>query len=585
MKQLNALHITHEAIKKVGGIGAVIHGLLTTPSYQNNIKRTILVGPLFSIEVPPLGENSTILYSRRFSIYNTLYSEKFKEIENTYNVEILYGKRIITDEFNQKNKSEAEVIAVDIKQMRKDKIDLFKYLLYENFKIDSMKYENDFDYEQYIRIGVIYPEIVRVLINSEPSIHWGHEYMGVPALLSVEIARRKGKRKKDMIIFHAHEVSTTRMIVENLHGHDVSFYNLLRMDFPGGISLEEEFGDHSWHYRTVLIKQHRAFDYIIAVGDLVKEEYRYLSPDVEEKKIIVPYNGVPLRKIDIMQKNKSEKKIRNFCKNLVGFEPDIIFTHVARLVVSKGIWRDLKILFFLDQLFHQSRLKGCYILLSSLVVTGRPPDAVREMEKYGWPLQHRRGWPDLVNLEIPIADAFDNFNLRSLAIKSVFINQFGFSRENVGETVPIDTNFLDLRISSAVEFGQSVYEPFGIAPLEVLPFGGIAVISSAAGAAFLLKEECPKNLCHMVVDYITLPEDLEKLYSSREKIKNITISQRDIIEERVAKASAGALFKILLSYTSEKEKRLKIQENLTERLSWERTSSKIFNSISHHQTM
>ena len=40
-------HITHEAIQKIGGIGAVLQGLLTARSYDKNVPRTVLIGPLF----------------------------------------------------------------------------------------------------------------------------------------------------------------------------------------------------------------------------------------------------------------------------------------------------------------------------------------------------------------------------------------------------------------------------------------------------------------------------------------------------------------------------------------------------------
>ena len=38
------VHATHEAGVKFGGIGAVLSGLLGTPSYNRHITRTILVG-------------------------------------------------------------------------------------------------------------------------------------------------------------------------------------------------------------------------------------------------------------------------------------------------------------------------------------------------------------------------------------------------------------------------------------------------------------------------------------------------------------------------------------------------------------
>ena len=39
------VHVTHEAIQKIGGIGAVLHGLLTSRVYLEKATRNILVGP------------------------------------------------------------------------------------------------------------------------------------------------------------------------------------------------------------------------------------------------------------------------------------------------------------------------------------------------------------------------------------------------------------------------------------------------------------------------------------------------------------------------------------------------------------
>ncbi|HIM57130.1 MAG TPA: hypothetical protein EYM39_10535, partial [Candidatus Latescibacteria bacterium] len=40
------VHVTHEAVQKVGGIGAVLQGLITSSAYAEAIDRTILLGPL-----------------------------------------------------------------------------------------------------------------------------------------------------------------------------------------------------------------------------------------------------------------------------------------------------------------------------------------------------------------------------------------------------------------------------------------------------------------------------------------------------------------------------------------------------------
>ena len=41
------VHVTHEAIHKIGGIGAVLHGLFTSPVYLEQVSRNILVGPFW----------------------------------------------------------------------------------------------------------------------------------------------------------------------------------------------------------------------------------------------------------------------------------------------------------------------------------------------------------------------------------------------------------------------------------------------------------------------------------------------------------------------------------------------------------
>ena len=58
------------------------------------------------------------------------------------------------------------------------------------------------------------------------------------------------------------------------------------------------------------------------------------------------------------------------------------------------------------------------------------------------------------------------FNGRSGAIKTLFVNQFAWDRQSCGEVLPDDAAFGELRRGSDIEFGQSIYEPFGIAQIE-----------------------------------------------------------------------------------------------------------------------
>ena len=59
------VHVTHEAVVKVGGIGAVLHGLFTSRSYAREFGRSLLIGPLWGHESPEavLSSTGTVLYS------------------------------------------------------------------------------------------------------------------------------------------------------------------------------------------------------------------------------------------------------------------------------------------------------------------------------------------------------------------------------------------------------------------------------------------------------------------------------------------------------------------------------------------
>ena len=85
-------------------------------------------------------------------------------------------------------------------------------------------------------------------------------------------------------------------------------------------------------------------DAIFAVGDYVVKELRFLGEEFADADIQLAYNGVPCWKISAAEKQMSRQKLRRYCKNLLKYEPDYVFTHVTRHVPSKGLWRDLKVL-------------------------------------------------------------------------------------------------------------------------------------------------------------------------------------------------------------------------------------------------
>lgn len=553
-----AVHVTHEVVKKIGGIGAVINGWCTSTPYKKTYGRTLLYGPLFG------NPHETIKEIRKIGgmeFGRAWFSQRdYERVENIlkkYNIEVIFGKKPLQ---NEGRGGEVDFLLLYVQKMNLHEIARFKYAFWERFGISSDLYETNWDYEQYLRIAVPFVEILKGIYGEENDFYiFAHEYMGLPSALSVKM---NGERWKT--IFVAHEVSTARFIVESHQGHDISFYNILKKE-KGKRSLEEVFGSQKQNPRNELVKRADELDVILCVSDVVKDEFTFLKGK-ECEKIRIAYNGLSFKDITFDEKIESRKKICSFVENLLGFTPDVLFTHVARFVISKGFWRDLTLLYFLDKLFYEKGIKGAYILLSTLIATGRDPEDILKMEKeYRWPLNHKRGWPDLVGQEAEMWEYIQTFNKNSKAIKGIFINQFGFSREACGNAVPESTEFNHLRIASDAEIGLSIYEPFGISHIEVLPFGGISILSSSCGASFLLEKVFKDFKPYFTIDFIKEGENL-----TTEELLSLKRERRDEMERRCIERVAKEIFE-LLPITDERRKLyLEKTKDFVGELRWER---------------
>ena len=206
-----AVHVTHEAIQKIGGIGAVLQGLLTSKVYLDKVQRNILVGPFWPADergeqrFGPMGE---VLYSSLDSLYRSPLAARFREIEQTYNVGIVYGRRRYVDK-ETGIVSTPEVLLLDVSRYDTQKINEFKFVLWEKFGVESSKYENIWDFEQYMRspAGHRLPACPRCGQQVEPCVIFSHEYMGMPTALA---AIMEGDRSNFRTIFYAHEVAPMR---------------------------------------------------------------------------------------------------------------------------------------------------------------------------------------------------------------------------------------------------------------------------------------------------------------------------------------------------------------------------------------
>jgi hypothetical protein len=294
---------------------------------------------------------------------------------------------------------------------------------------------------------------------------------------------------------------------------------------------------------------------------------RFLGADFAAVDMQLAYNGVPCWKISTDEKMRSRNRLREYCKRLLKYEPDYVFTHVTRLVPSKGLWRDLRVLEHVEELLR-GRNETAVLFTLSTEVPGRRGDDVRSMEsRYHWPVVHREGPPDLSGGEALYYQGVQEFNAQSRNVKVVFINQFGFERNLCGNRMPADMEFMDIRKGSDAEFGQSIYEPFGIAQVEPVSFGGICVFSECCGCAgFVAHATDGKPTPNVIVaDYTDLPQKGLR----PEQLMSIGQPERDKIEDAVAARVAADLMERLPRTPAEFEQFIERGYALAQKMSWD----------------
>lgn len=567
MKKLTAVHVTHEAAEKCGGIGTVLEGILTSPTYQANVDRSILIGPFAEhVHVDPaerLGSRSTLLYSGMDGIDKLQLGGRLQPIEWAFDVKIVYGKRVF-DVPGSDRVGEAEVVLIDVFKINQERLNLFKLELFKRLGIDSTRYESAWEYEEYVRLAVpAYHALLALLRRDQlPCVLFAHEFMGLPTAFKCVMDGEKQFRT----IFHAHECATARRLVENHPGHDTRFYNVLKRSREQGRYVDDVFGDQSDSFRHALISRSHLCDGIIAVGDDTADEMHFLGPHFDHHHIDLVYNGIPANPVTMKQRTRSRGLLADYAEALIGRKPDVLMTHVARPVISKGLWRDMKVCHELDDRFVRAGRYGVLFILTTAAGRRRSRDVLAMESEYGWPRTHRKGYPDLVGPEIELNEMIQVFNAGHQRVQVVLVNQFGWDRPHIGHRLPDGMDFADLRRGTDIEFGMATYEPFGISPLEPLGSGALCVISSICGCAGFVEEVTQgRGIPNVLV------ADFNQLEASdtSDGLLDIGWVERDRIEHRVCAEVADEIVRRLPDGDAGRRLLLESGQRIVPRLGWD----------------
>jgi hypothetical protein len=133
--------------------------------------------------------------------------------------------------------------------------------------------------------------------------------------------------------------------------------------------------------------------------------------------------------------------------------------------------------------------------------------------------------------------------------------------------MPADMEYADIRRGPDVEFGQSIYEPFGIAQLEPLSSGALCCLSTSCGCAYAMDKRGGLELDNIVLaDYITLPPGWS--YPSAPAMLNIGSFERDQIEAAESWRAASKIVERLPRRGHDAWVLLEQGRALAEKLSW-----------------
>ncbi len=573
-EKMIVVHVTHEAVENIGGIGTVIGGLTTADAYAENVSRTILIGPLFSNDKPTaelFGAGGKVLYSSLDEIYEEQWREKFLPIERKYDVRIIYGTREILEPYSGEI-VEVEVLLFDLFHANEQRVNIFKGELYEKFDIPSHKFQHVWDFEQYVRLAepaMASLQAVDARGDGQEVVILSHEYMGMPTVLKAILDDDDNIKT----VFYAHEVASVRPIVENQDGHDTMFYNVMNRAEQNGQTLEDIFPQTQDNYKHPLVKAARHCDCVFAVGDYVKSELKFLDRHFGQKDIDLVYNGIPSEPLSLEDRCSSRALLHEYADTLFGKIPTWVFTHVARPVMSKAIWRDLRILHELEPMLAKRGESLVYFMLGTLGGQRRSRDVLHMEHVYGWPVAHEEGYPDLCGGEEVVGEMCDVFNRTHKASRAVLVNQWGWSQKACGQRMPENMTIADLRRGTDLEFGLSIYEPFGISQLEPLSFGALCVVSNVCGCTGFARAAMRGEKFDNVIEgnFLHLPGT-----KTIDELLSLSMADRDAVEAVEGRRLAELIVKLLPRDAKAQERLLKTGQELAQRMSWEHVVNEYF---------
>ncbi len=544
----NVVHVIPYEAFSSGRINHTLKGLHSSGFYRDTVARSILIGPSRAegYATQQEGLDFKVLYCARYGLVNHAYAREFAEIEHKFGISITYGVKSFGQSTTtgsqlkiRKNEYDCEILLIDVSFANPHPVNALKGWLFEEFSLQSDRYESNDDFENCIKLAPSALAALRsmgVANPQQPGIIIGHDYAGLPAALAA-VMDPLGSFKT---AFFAHEVPAVRNIITNHPGHDSMFHNAHKLARQKNLFLSEIFNLPHDDYRHALVSIGCHCDCTMAANDYIANELRGLNSMFAQARVEPVYKGTEPPLLSFEAKIAVQEKLRDYCRALFGYRPDYIFTHSADLDVSGGYWRDLRILDKLDRELNKKYKRAIFYLYdtnannmfstdygipdknASNNTGGNNKDSTNRNESN---ISGRISGKVSDNPTRKVMlDCINDFNRYHHNIKAVLISPptstihseerlagneshtyCGATNINYPVSKLDNTNnqcniqvggnfwsreidFSRLHIYSDVDFNLSIYEPFGQRTMEALATGAVIVINQTAGCVNQLEK-------------------------------------------------------------------------------------------------
>jgi hypothetical protein len=582
--QKKVIHVVPENMPVQGEIGQFIEGLLGSEVYLKAVKRSVIIGPMASgndTMMEWIQRDGAILYSSHTDIARHPYGKGLLEVERKYGVSLVYAHQPLRGA-KPEEKRFSEILLIDAGKADLLSVNALKAWLYEEFGIESIRYEKNREYETYVKFAPAALAALRaigVADPSDPGVLIAHDYMGLPTILAA-VMDPLGSYKT---VFYAHQEATARRIVENYPGHDTMFYTALNCSRMRDYYLSDVFGPQDFFFQNTLINAARYCDSIIAASEQVAGELRFLGPAFQDIDIDVSYYGLPAQTCKLEDKIAAKRKLQDYAQKRLGFTPETIFTHVSHMGLRKGLWRDLRVLEHLDQEYQKQGQHGLLFLLNTVPCSKNLGNADYMGNNWKWPVDFLDRNNQLPDSEAAFYAGVQAFNTQAKNIQVILVDPLGFYNTASGKTLRMEIDVCDIRRGSDVEFGQSIYEPFGRTTLEALANGSLVVCNRICGSLELIEKIAGGKLPDSVIvaDY-TERNHPDNAMESLESILAIDQGGRDLVEHAVSGHVARLILERLPRSEDELRSRIAWGLEFAAKINWDSVCQQFFLPALNH---